>query len=138
MLKRILFILLIFPLFYSCQTDNTQIPDVLVDEWIYINNPSNIKLQSPGGWTYANGGIKGLIIYRVSDVKFKAYERSCPHLSPSTCTYLDVDNGITVICRCDKTEFLLATGEPLNGAPNGLKEYTVFYDSSTETIHVVN
>lgn len=138
MLKKIFFILVSLPLFYSCNNDNTEIPDVMVDEWVYINNPSNIKLQSPGGWVYTQGGIKGIILYRVSIDKFKAYERSCPHISPNSCSFLDVEKDITTRCDCDDKEFLLATGEPINGAPSSMKEYRTYYDPLNETVHIVN
>ena len=137
MYKKILYILLFFAV-VGCKTEETVLPDVFVDEIVYINNPSNVKLQSPGGWVYILGGIRGIIIYRVSDTKFKAYERSCPHLSPNDCTYLDVENGIKAICRCDKSEYLLGTGEPLKGSNQGLKVYNTYYDPSTETLQITN
>ncbi len=138
MLKRILYLFVFVALISSCNTDTSELPDIMVDEVVYINNPSNIGLQAPTGWAYINGGIRGIIVYRVSDTNFKAYERSCPHLSPNDCTFLDVENGIKVICRCDKMEFLLATGEPINGAPVGLKEYRTYYNPDTGTVHITN
>lgn len=138
MLKNKLYILLLFAILGSCRNDTPELPDILIDEVVYLDNPSNLKLQSPGGWAYIPGGIRGIIVYRVTDTKFKAYERSCPHLSPNDCTYLDVENDIKVICRCDKTEFLLVTGEPLNGAPVGLKEYRTYYNPEFQTVNIYN
>ena len=138
MLKRIFYILFISTILSSCHTDTPELPDILIDEVVYLNNPSNIKLQSPGGWAYLQGGIRGIIVYRVTDTKFKAYERSCPHLPPSDCTFLDIEDDIRVICRCDKMEFLIVTGEPLNGASLGLKEYRAYYDEYSQTVHIVN
>ncbi len=138
MLKNILYIIFLSIILSSCNTDTPELPDILVDEVVHLSNPSNIRLQSPGGWAYISGGIRGIIIYRVTDVKFKAYERSCPHLSPNDCTFLDVENDIKVICRCDQTEFLLVTGEPLNGAPLGLKEYRTYYNAEFQTVNIYN
>lgn len=138
MLKKIFFILIVSTILSSCNTDTPELPDILVDEVVYLNNPSNIGLQSPGGWAYIPGGIRGIIVYRVTDTKFKAYERSCPHLSPNDCTFLDVENDIKVICRCDETEFLIVTGEPLNGAPLGLKEYRASYNYEYQTVNIYN
>ena len=138
MLKNIFYILFLSLVLSSCTDDTSQLPDVMVDEVVYLANPSNLKLQSPGGWAYIPGGIRGIIVYRVSDTKFKAYERSCPHLSPNDCTYLDVEDDIKVICRCDESVFLLATGEPLNGATHGMKTYTAYYDETTSTVYIRN
>ena len=136
MLKKLLLLIAILPILHSCGENYSRLPDVAVDEWVYLDIPSNINLQSPGGWVYINGGIRGIIVYNVNGSKFKAYERSCPHLSPNACTTSNVENDIIVICPCDQSRFLLATGEPLDGAPNALKEYTVFvYDSE---LHIVN
>ena len=138
MLKKIIFIFLLFPLLNSCNSDTNQLPDVLVDEVVYLAT-ADIRLQAPGGWAYINGGIRGIIIYRLNNTEFKAYERSCPHISPNDCTFLDVDDsGIKVVCRCDKTEFLLITGEPLNGASHGLKTYNTFYDQSMDAVYIRN
>ncbi|MEN8137927.1 MAG: hypothetical protein ABFR62_05805 [Bacteroidota bacterium] len=137
MLRRIFFIAII-ALIYSCKSDSVYLPDIAVDEYVYINNPSNIKLQSPGGWAYHKGGIKGLIIYRTSSEKFKAYDRACPHISPNTCSILNVEDDIIAKCECDEKTFLLVTGEPIDGASHGLKEYRAYYDPSNETVHIVN
>jgi nitrite reductase/ring-hydroxylating ferredoxin subunit len=110
----------------------------MVDEVVYLQNPSNIRLQSPGGWAYINGGIRGIIVYRLTNEKFIAYERCCPHLSPNDCTFLDVEDDIKVVCRCDDKEFLLVTGEPLNGASHGLKRYNTYYDKSLEVVYIRN
>jgi len=138
MLKKTFYILLLFTAISSCHTDTNELPDVYVEEVVYLNNASNFNLQSPGGWAYISGGIRGIIVYNVDGVKFKAYERSCPHLSPNDCTFLDIENDIKAICRCDKKEFLLITGEPLNGAPLGLKEYRTFYNPEFQTVHISN
>jgi nitrite reductase/ring-hydroxylating ferredoxin subunit len=137
MTKRAIFIILLFSGLISCTTDNVLLPDILVDEYVYLNNPSNINLQAPGGWAYVSGGIKGIIVYRVSIDQFKAYERSCPHISPNMCSVLYVEKGITVECECDKKTFLLATGEPLDGASHGLKEYRA-YLIDDGTLRIVN
>ena len=137
MLKNFFLITTLVALFTGCSNDNIQLPDVFVDQYVYLNNPSNINLQSPGGWAYENGGIKGIIIYRISMDEFKAYERSCPHIAPNLCSVLHVEKGITVNCECDNKTFLLATGEPLDGASHGLKEYRAYLINES-TLRIVN
>ena len=56
--------LVIFVLF-SCNSDgdeeNNILPDVPVNETIFLNNPEFINLQVVGGWAYSKGGINGII-----------------------------------------------------------------------------
>lgn len=137
MLKR-LFILLSFISLVSCTKSNDFLPDIAVDKWLYINNPSNINLQSPGGWIYTTGGIKGLIIYRYSQTEFHAYERSCPHISPSDCSVAEVKQDIFVECPCDGAKFLLISGEPSTISPYPLKQYRVSYNQYDESLHITN
>ncbi|MCK5824833.1 MAG: hypothetical protein KAG96_05440 [Ichthyobacteriaceae bacterium] len=143
MFKKLLFTLPLFILF-SCYNEQSEIPDVYIDEYIYLANPENINLQSPNGWTYSTGGIKGLIIYRLNsnlndpDNNFVAYDRSCPHISQNGCSVLNIEKDIIAKCECDESEFLLTTGEPLNGAHIGLKKYKVYYNPNNETLHIVN
>lgn len=139
---RKFFLLVSVIYFIGCNSNKVyQLPDVYVDEVVYINNPSNLKLQSQGGWAYVDGGIKGLegiILYRNSENEFTAYDRSCPHLEPSECTIMDVSKDIIAECECDGSTFLLATGEPLSGAPTGLKRYKTYYDAHNATVRIVN
>jgi nitrite reductase/ring-hydroxylating ferredoxin subunit len=137
-MRKIFILLALFSFLTSCEKHSDLLPDIAVDEWVYLNNPSNIALQSPGGWTYINGGLKGIIIYRYSDKEFKAYERSCPHLSPSQCSKAEVVENILVECPCDGAQFLLVSGEPSTISQYPLKNYTVYYDEYSQSLHIVN
>ncbi len=128
MINKLSVILLIFFWFVSCEQDdqNNLLPYVLVNETINLANPEFINLQVPGGWAYANGGIKGIIIYNLNSTTFKAYERSCPHLVPSACTRMTVEQSFKMKCPCDQSEFNILNGSPLTANINYVtKEYKV-------------
>ncbi|MDP2089097.1 MAG: Rieske 2Fe-2S domain-containing protein [Flavobacteriaceae bacterium] len=112
----------------NCESDdqNNLLPYVLVNETINLSNPEFINIQVSGGWAYANGGIKGIVIYNVNGNSFKAYERSCPHLLPSACSRMTVEQSFKLKCPCDQSEFNILNGTPLTPNINYVaREYKV-------------
>jgi hypothetical protein len=62
-MKKWLYILFISSLSLACSKDkNSNIPLVNVDITIYTSNPSYNVISVPGGWTYINGGSRGIIV----------------------------------------------------------------------------
>lgn len=118
----------------SCSKNNNQyqIPNVGVEEIIYLNNPSNFDLNVPGGYVYINSGYRGIIVYRRygsgSQNDFAAYERACPIHFNDDCGKTEVDD-IYIKCSCDDKEWVLFDGSPLQGnnAP-ALKTYNIQFD----------
>lgn len=55
---------------------NNGIDYVPVNLVIYPNDPLNVKIQTPGGWLYFNGGVYGIIVYRKSPTEFVTLERA--------------------------------------------------------------
>ena len=91
-MKNWFYILLIPIIFISCSKDeNSNIPLVNVNVIIHVNDPAYTMLTVPGGWTYINGGSRGIIIYRVSNDKFNAYDRHCSYDSSNSCALVSVD-----------------------------------------------
>jgi len=128
-MKKIVVLLLIIS-FYQCadnRENNNILPFVAVNETINLNLPQFINLQVPGGWSYSNGGLKGIIIYNVNGTQFKAFERASPHLPISqTCSQMMVNNGIKMISPCDDSEFSILDGSPLtSGVEYFAREYLV-------------
>lgn len=54
----------------------TNVPPALVDLTLYINEPTNFKIQTIGGWLYYSAGTNGLIIYRKSQQEVITLERT--------------------------------------------------------------
>jgi len=94
-------------------------------------------LLVPGGWVYASGGIKGLIVYNFNGTEFAAFDRACPHVSVSeACSQMIVESSIKMICPCDDAEFNILNGAPLTtGITVGARTYrAVLVSSATLTI----
>lgn len=127
-MKQLISVFLILSLLINCESDdqNNLLPYVLVNETINLSNPEFINLQVPGGWAYANGGIKGIIIYNLNGSTYKAFERSCPQLLPSPCTQMTVEQSFKMKCPCDQSEFNILNGTPLTPNINYVvREYKV-------------
>lgn len=121
----------------SAPDNNNNLPYIPVNETINLNSPQYINLQVPGGWAYAPGGLRGLIIYNFNGTDFVAFDRACPHLSPSeSCSQMIVESSIKMICPCDDTEFNIITGAPLTTGINfAAREYrATLISASTLTI----
>ncbi len=132
-MKKWFYILLIPIFFLSCsKNENSNIPLVNVNVTINVNDPAYISMSVPGGWTYINGGSRGIIIYRVSTNEFKAYDRHCTYDSSNSCALVSVDvSNITALDDCCGSKFLLTDGS-VTKAPASLplKQYQTSFDGS--------
>ena len=135
------FLLFTFMLFtsFSCRKEKPYtIPEVSVDIYIYINNPSYISISVVGGWQYVPGGVRGILIYRKSNTEFMTYERNCTYQSSDACATVVVDKtNIIATDTCCHSEFLLQDGSVIK-APAGLplKAYRNTFDGSV--LHIYN
>ncbi|HET6226177.1 MAG TPA: hypothetical protein VFF27_07845 [Bacteroidia bacterium] len=133
----LVFLLLLLSLGCKKEAKST-IPDVSVDVYIYVNNPSYISLSVVGGWTYVNGGVRGILIYRKNSTEFMTYDRNCTYHSTDACATIVVDkSNITAVDTCCHSEFLLTDGsvlKPPAGIP--LKQYRNSFDGSV--LHIYN
>jgi nitrite reductase/ring-hydroxylating ferredoxin subunit len=127
------FVVIIFQLF-SCDRDrNNVIPNVLVDIEININNPEYIQISGPGGSMYLTGGSRGIIVYRVSQDQFMAYDRHCPYNPTDDCGQVSFDTSSAVILKdaCCSSQFLITDGSVHSGpATNSLKRYQTYFDGT--------
>lgn len=124
-------LILFFSVFVSCNKDNDQIPEVLVDIQVNINNPGYFTLQAIGGWMYFDGGSRGILVYRKSTDEFMAFDRHCPYDPTNPCGRVAVDSSNNVIAKddCCGSSFLMTDGSPASGAASrGLKQYQVYWD----------
>ncbi|KFD38727.1 hypothetical protein [Schleiferia thermophila] len=114
-----------------------QVPNVPVDEVIFLNLPSSLPLQAPGGWIYHPGGFRGLLIYRAffngNADDFRAFDRTCPSHINEPCGLVHVsDDNIISRCGCDSAGYILFDGTPEAGNQSlPLKQYRVqFFGNS--------
>ncbi len=133
MVKNWYYIFLIPFVFFGCSKNNdSNIPLVAVNVIIHINDPAYNMLTVPGGWTYINGGSRGIIIYRASNDAFKAYDRHCTYDSSNSCALVSVEaNNITGFDDCCGSKFILTDGSVTQGPANlPLKQYQTSFDGN--------
>jgi hypothetical protein len=85
---RLFFLLFGILTVVSCNKNNNHpVPNIPFDFTIDINLPSYSGLMGVGGWTYVNGGSKGIIVYRRAIDEFVAFDRHSPADVNGTCSW---------------------------------------------------
>ena len=117
----------------GCEKNNQRnFPNVGFEEYIYLNNPSNLPLQNIGGSITHPGGYKGLIVFRrylQNANDFAAYDRGCPTHYKQECGQLELsDDGNFAVCPCGGEQYLLFDGSPSTDAKISLVEYATNYN----------
>ncbi len=121
------------------KSENMTFPNVKVEEYVFLNSPSNFNLTTPGGWIYHTGGYKGLIVYRRSinnpSSDFGAYDRACPEHYSKNCATMHINpDGIYAECDCNGEKYLLLNGSPAEGSRYSLIQYQVSFDGQVLSI----
>ena len=104
-------------LLLNCSSDNTRnknpfIPNYNFSITINANLPLYSGLQSPVNPVAVNeqnAGANGLIVMKISDTDYRAWEANCPNQYPSGCSRMTI-NGVNAKCPCDDIEYSLFTG----------------------------
>jgi len=84
-----------------------------------LNLPENIGLRTDGGFRIlksSEGGVQGIIVYRLNASTFIAYERNCSYHPNDACAIVDVHpSRLYMEDPCCASTFSLSTGEPTGG-----------------------
>ncbi len=124
-------LILIFVLIFlaSCdkEEEKSEIPYIYVNFVLY---PNTLDFIPEGGYVYASGGYKGLIIYRPFSDQFLVFERACPYDPLEDDAVVEVEtNGVIAVDSVCGSRFLLTDGSPIEGpAKRTLKQYRSRYD----------
>jgi hypothetical protein len=118
----------------KCNNQNQNpVPFVPVDVTIDIQLPSYSTLQGVGGWTYLNGGSRGIIVYRKGIDEFVAFDRHSPADISGTCPlplYPDSQNFLQLIDSCNNAVFSLYDGSPVSNSIYGLRQYATQFNGN--------
>lgn len=128
-----LFLFLFLFSILSCKDEeNNNIPLTQVNINIVLDDPDYIRLKTVGGWEYVSGGSRGIIIFRLTENDFMAYDRHCTFQPSSTCALVSVDvNNITATDDCCGSSFLLQDGSVSKPpATTALKSYNTSFDGT--------
>ena len=116
MKKNLLVLDLIFSLVGCNYYNHPTIPNVAVDFTIYPNDVMYYRLNTYGGYEYFTGGVNGIIVYRLDEWTFLAYDRACSfdYEEPTSWLYVAPDGLRLVDSLCGST-FNILDGNVLSG-----------------------
>ena len=105
-----------------------EIPYAFVEIDINLNDVEFDDLRLDGGYVYILGGVRGIIIYRVSEQEYRAFERNSPVNATAACSIIDVDaSGLFLVDPCHNVYFDFS-GEPISGNSLPLLQYATILD----------
>lgn len=121
-MKKILALLSAITLVLSCTSDNVRnqnpfVPNYNFSITIDANLPLFSGLQSPINpilITQQNVGANGIIVMKISNTDYRAWEANCPNQFPSACSRM-VIVGVNAKCPCDDIEYSLFNGVGMAG-----------------------
>ena len=122
----------------GCKKHRNPFPKVAVNFTIYPNDATYLDLNYFGGYMYFTGGINGIVVYRLDEWTFLAYDRACPHDwdDPDEPRVAVEDNGITLKCEKCGSMFGILDGGIIKGhAKYPLKQYYTNYDGMKLRVH---
>lgn len=143
MLKKFTFLLMVFALFSCSKNDerlrrNPYLTDPMVRLNLNLNLPEYNPLRFPGNYIIAPQGIKGIIVYCVSESQYLAYDLADPNHVPNECSRMELD-GIIASCPCptDDNEYNIVnfgrhTTEPDTKYP--MQQYNAVRNGNTIVI----
>jgi hypothetical protein len=141
--------ILIFVLLFACNKEsNDRLPLPPIDITINPNSTIYQEINIAGGWVYLdqNDGAlppsRGIIVYRLTEDQFLAFERtppfkpdSCCNAAKTICTALIVDYPY-VLDTCTNSRYLILDGSPVSGPSRiSLGMYVTEYYPPTLYIH---
>lgn len=131
--KTIKIVVALFAVFFltACNGyEHETIPNVNVNFTIYPDSPNYPNLNFIGGHEYVTGGVQGIVIYRVDQFSFVAYDRACPYDWEEQGSWLWVDpSGILIADSLCGSVFNILDGSVISGPSKyNLKFYKTMYD----------
>jgi len=131
-MKYRFFLAILFLLATSCGGyDHPNFPKVPVDFSLYPDDALVINLNYIGGHEYFTGGVNGVVVFRIDQWSFSAFDRACPH----DWDHVDEprvwveEDGITLRCEKCKTLYNILDGSVITGVSKyPLKPYYTNYD----------
>ncbi len=133
-LRKIFIISLIFISFVGCDKYDDGIPNVSFKITLHLDT----ELSTLGHMQARKiqGGVNGIIIFRMADAEFNAYERTCPYEPEKNCQVDFNEGDLFATCQCCGSEFDLIYGDLREGPSKWpLKKYRTSISNSFLTIY---
>jgi nitrite reductase/ring-hydroxylating ferredoxin subunit len=140
-MKKYFFLLVTF-IIISCNknnvvSENQYLPNYSFSVDINTNLPSYNNLLFPSNPLLidnAGVGINGVIVMKVGEGDYRAFEASCPNQPLTPCSKMTL-KGVNAVCPCDTKEYSLYTGVALSGGQYPLKSYRIELDGSNIRVY---
>jgi len=128
---------ILFCLAADCGGYKHPLPPVRVDFTINPNDVFYLNLNSWGGHEYFKGGVCGVVVYRLDEWSFTAFDRGCPYDWEEPDSWIWVcDDGITLQCTKCGSMFNILDGGVITGPSKyALKRYYTKYDGMRLRVH---
>lgn len=113
------FIAMVICVLSGCKPDlsDDPIPYIPFTEIIInLSFPEYASLKSDGGHKEIKGGVRGIIIYRVSATSYNAFERNCSYHPNDACATVNIHiSGLYLTDSCCGSSFNFSDGNPSGG-----------------------
>ena len=129
--KAIIITMLLAVFLTGCHNSyHPTIPYRKVDFTIYPNDVMYYRLNTYGGYEYFTGGVSGIVVYRLDEWTFMAYDRSCSFDWEDNTSWIWVHpNGIMLIDSVCGSTYNILDGNVISGpAIWPLYHYNTRYD----------
>jgi hypothetical protein len=142
MITQISKVLLLSFFLFSCDPNlvDDPIPIVNFDDLVInLSFPDYIELNREGGYKDVSdlgGGVRGIVLYRISSTAFVAYEKNCSYTPNEACATVEVhSSGLFMIDPCCASSFNFSDGLPTGGpAWRPLRQYRTQFNGNVLTI----
>ncbi len=136
------FIFLSLFVFVSCKNEKTPVPYGPVDIQLDLNK-AEFNSFIIGTHVFITGGGSGLgiVVYRLSQNEFKAYDRMCTSKTHNEWVRLTDSPNSTILLECQEcgSRFSLIDGSVNKGpAYFYLTEYQTYYNQTLNTLWITN
>lgn len=119
--------------------EDLYVPRVSTNVTINLNLPEYNDLINPGGWAYVLGGSRGIIVYRVSETEFSAFDRHCPYMVIEGCKISMIEGSIAEDLECCHSRFEVITGIPVSGnAERPLQPFRTQFNPNAKLLRIFN
>jgi nitrite reductase/ring-hydroxylating ferredoxin subunit len=114
----------------GCEGYDDGMPRVPVNFYIYLYDASYFDLLNYGGYVYVTGGISGIVVYRLSEWEFVAFDRACPYDWDHEDSWIWVEpDRLTLKCqKCGSLFNILDGGIIIGPSQFPLRRYATNFD----------
>lgn len=141
-MKQFFFFIISALLFFSCNKDeqinnnNPYLPNYPVNLQIDTNLPAYDRLKFVSNPKYINiagAGVRGIIVMKVGEGLYNAFDAACPNQALSNCSTMTI-NGLNAVCPCDEKQYSLFNGLAA-GAQYPMKQYRTSFNGTVISIY---